>query len=91
MQNALQTSYSEATSAKLILAAENSANRSFADLVSEDDVCTVFCIPPIYTKNFEEKHFFFIISISEAYFCLKTTQKVRRGMQGHLYLVFFSN
>ena len=32
------------------------ANRNFADVVSEDDVCRAFCIPPIYTKN--EKHYF---------------------------------
>ena len=70
MQNALETSSSETTSAKLLLAAENltklllalefsdfsAANRSFADA---DDVSRAFCIPPIYTKNFDEKHFFF--------------------------------
>ena len=31
------------------------------------------------------------LSISEAYFCLKTTQEIRRGMQDHLYLAIFSN
>ena len=36
----------------------SAANGSFADVVSEDDVCRAFCIPPIYTKNFDEKHFF---------------------------------
>ena len=69
MQNALETS---SASAKLLLAAEKSenskanrslvkfsaANRSFADVVSEDDVSRAFCIPPTYTKNFDKNHFF---------------------------------
>ena len=40
------------------LAEFSTANSSLADVVSEDDVCRAFCIPPIYTKNFDEKHFF---------------------------------
>ena len=42
------------------------------------------------TRKISTKNTFLTnLSISEAYFCLKTTQKVRRGMQDHLYLVFF--
>ena len=43
------------------------------------------------TRKISIKNTFFLtnLSISEAYFCVKTTQKVRRGMQDHLYLVVF--
>jgi hypothetical protein len=35
------------------------AIKSTADIVSDDDVCKAFCVTPIYTKNFDKKHFFF--------------------------------
>ena len=85
MQNTQQTLASETTLAKQLFAAEISENskanwslakflasyRSIADVVFEDDVFRAFCIPPIYTKNFHEKHFILRnLSISEAFFCV---------------------
>ena len=43
-----------------------------------------------YTEISLKNTFLTNLCISEAFFCLKTTQKIRRGMQDHLYLVFFS-
>ena len=86
MQNALQTSCSETTSAKLLLAAENSAK-----LLLARNFAGNFAFRLSTRKSSMKKTFFLTnLSISEAYFCVKTTQKVRRGMQDHLYLVFFS-
>ena len=104
MQNALQTLSSETTSAKLLLAAENSAKlllaRNFPSF-QQPIVALPMLLPKmtfvghfasrLSTRKISMRNTFFStnLSISEAYFCLKTTQKARRGMQDHLYLVFF--
>ena len=59
------------TSAKLLLADEHSETPKkrriqqqptgtlicLAEVISEADVCGALCIPPIYTENFDQKHF----------------------------------
>ena len=51
----------------------SSANSSLAEVISEDDVCRALCIPPIYTENFDQKHFLLNkFTYFRILFCLKT-------------------
>ena len=52
----------------------SAANRCLAEVVFDDDVCKAICILPIYTENFDQKHFllskfryFGILFLSENY------------------------
>ena len=64
-------------------------NRSLAYVVSDNDVCRAICIPPMYIKNFNQKHF---LSNKFKYFRIlfscKNYLESRRDIQDHLYLVF---
>ena len=64
------------------------ASGSLADVVSEDDVCRAFCIPPNYTENFDQTQIFFNkFKYFRSSFMCKTTQRYARSFN----LVFFSN